>query len=420
MARNHASRVGDRGNRDHAGRDFRIALVHKPGKTKEKIMIEKNNKDLPATTESQDIFERFDAIDDKIIIQELENQVVDDWVYHFIVEGKDVWGLGKVGVDACTRKMGEKGVALREDYVNYGVDPTHPEYVLFTASVSKHVVGKGGAEATVESAIGTKRQWIMLRRKIQGVYKIVANKFWFEQGSIKALRNAKSRLIPEDIKTKIITYAKTHKKVKEIEPPAKKKEADNGGPGKEESRTIPITRKDETIMHTKFEALERFKEAKAQLGTQLYYKVLGEHGYEKSNQIPDKDIPKIYYALLETHESIKKKAKVATGKKETPEKEEPAEKKKPAVFPDDEGKELELKPDTEEEVQPEMPTQAEIMELTKLEVTLVDKHDFTPDQVIGKIIEKFGGDKTTKLTKEQNREAIEYFKDAIEQLNKGK
>ena len=29
----------------------------------------------------------------------------------------------------------------------------------------------------------------------------------------------------------------------------------------------------------------------------------------------------------------------------------------------------------------------------------------------------FGGDKTTKLTKEQNKEAIEYFKDAIEKLN---
>jgi hypothetical protein len=173
-------------------------------------------------------------------------------------------------------------------------------------------------------------------------------------------------------------------------------------------------------MHTKFEALERFKEAKAQLGTQLYYKVLGEHGYEKSNQIPDKDIPTIYYALLETHESVKKQTKVATGKKETPEKEKPTEKKKPAVFPGDEEKELELKPETEEKVQPEMPTQAEIMELTKLEVILVDKHDFTPDQVIGKLIEMFGGDKMTKLTKEQNKEAIEWFKDAIEQLNKAK
>jgi hypothetical protein len=189
-------------------------------------MVKKDNQDLPATTESQDIFERFDEIDDKVILKELENQVVDDWVYHFVVEGHHIWGLGKVGIDACTRKMGEKGVALREDYVNYGVDPTNPEYVLFTASVSKHVVGKAGAEATIESAIGTKRQWTILRRKIQGEYKLVPNKFWFEQGSQKALRNAKARLIPDEIKTKVIEFAKTHKKVKEIDAPVAQKRPD--------------------------------------------------------------------------------------------------------------------------------------------------------------------------------------------------
>ena len=284
--------------------------------------------------------------------------------------------------------MGKKGIALREDSVDFVLDPTHPEFVLFTAKVSKHVVDEKGNEATVESAIGTKRQWIMLRRRgtAEGERKIVEYKVWFEQGSQKALRNAKARLIPDDIKAKILAFAQKKGKVREIEPSAKKKEGDNGSPGKEEFRTIPITRKDETVMHTKFEALERFKEAKAQLGTQLYYKVLGEHGYEKSNEIPDKDIPKIYYALLETHEGIKKQTKKPAEKEETPEKEKPAEKKKPAVFPGDEEKELELKPETEEKVQPEMPTQAEIMELSKLEVILVDKHDFTPDQVIGKII----------------------------------
>ena len=377
--------------------------------------------------ESEDIFQRFDELDDKVIIAELQNRIVEDWVYHFVQDGKDIWGIGKAGIDGCVVEMGKKGLALREDSIDFIVDPTHPEFMLFTAKVSKHVVGKGGGEAMVESAIGTKRQWIMLRRKIQGEYKIVANKFWFEQGTMKALRNAKSRLIPDDIKTKIIAFAKTHKKVKEIEPPAKKKEEDNGiadlasqGPGREDFKTIPITIKNKTTMYTKFEMLERFGEAKLQLGGQLYYKVLGEHGYEKSNQIPDKDIPKIYYAMLETHEGIKKQTKKPAEEEEASEKEKPAEKKKPAVFPDDEEKELELKPETEEKVQLEMPTQAEIMELTKLEVTLVDKHDFTPDQVIGKIIIMFGGDKTTKLTKEQNREAIEYFKDAIEQLNKGK
>jgi len=388
-------------------------------------MVKEKNENLPATIESQDIFARFEELDDKLILKELENQVVDSWVYHFTQDGHEIWGLGKVGIDACAKEMGTKGVALREDSIDFVIDPTHPEFMLFTAKVSKHVVAKGGAEAMVESAIGTKRQWIMLKRRSDG--KLVPNKFWFEQGSIKALRNAKSRLIPDDIKTKIISFAKTHKKVKEIDAPAKKKETDNGiadlaseGPGKEEFKTISITIKGKTTKYSKFEMLDRFKEAKAQLGTQPYYKVLGEHGYSKSNEIPDKDIPKIYYAMLETHEAITKQAKKATEKKEDPEKEKPAEEKKPAVFPGDEEKKPETAPEETEEMKPEMPTQAEIMELTKLEVILVDKHDFSPDQVIGKIIKMFGGDKTTKLTKEQNREAIEYFKGAIEELNKAK
>lgn len=379
--------------------------------------MDKNKKENGlAIVESQDIFERFEQLDDKIIIQLLEDQVAEAWVYHFKQEGKHIWGIGKAGIDGCAKEMGKKGIALREDSVDFMIDPTHPEFVLFTAKVSKHVVDEKGNEATVESAIGTKRQWIMLKRR-DG--KLTSNKFWFEQGSQKALRNAKARLIPDEIKAKILAFAQKKGKVREIEAPARKKEEDNGiaglasqGPGKEEFRTIPISWKGKTFMHTKFEALDRFKEAKNKLGKELYYKILGENGYEKSNQIPDKDIPKIYYALLEAHEGIKSQVKKRAEK-------EP-EDKKPAVFPGDEEKEPETEPEVTEEIQPEMPTQAEIMELTKLEVILVDKHDFTPDQVIGKIIEMFGGDKTTKLTKEQNREAIEWFKDAIEQLNKAK
>ena len=326
-------------------------------------MAKENNKTLPATIESQDIFERFEQLDDKVIIQLLENQVVEDWVYHFVQDGHHIWGIGKAGIDGCAKEMGKKGIALREDPPDFRIDPTHPEFVLFTAKVTKHVVDEKGNEAMVESAIGTKRQWIMLKRKSDG--KIVSNKFWFEQGSQKALRNAKARLIPDDIKAKILAFAQKKGKVREIEAPAKKKEGDNGiadlssqGPGKEEFRTIPITRKGKTLMHTKFEALDRFKEAKEALGTQLYYKVLGENGYEKSNQIPDKDIPKIYYALLEAHEGIKGQVKKGTGKEKEP------KNKKPAVFPGDEEKEPETEPEVTKEIQPEMPTEAEIMELS--------------------------------------------------------
>lgn len=293
-------------------------------------MAKETNKNLSVIKESQDIFEKFEQLDDKIIIAELENQVVDDWVYHFVQDGKDIWGIGKAGIDGCTKEMGRKGIALREDSVIFTVDPTHPEYVLFTACVSKHYVDKSG-EAKVESAIGTKRQWIMLRRKIEGEYKIVPNKFWFEQGSIKALRNAKSRLIPDDIKAKIITFAKTHKKVKKIEAPTVKKP--------EEAK--PLTK----------------------------------------NKPPLSEAP---------------------------------------AFPDDREKSLGFPPEEEEKKQAEMPLQKDIMALTGLEATLVDKYGFTPDQIIEKLEEKYGEANLSKLTKEQTKEATEYFKETIEYLNKNK
>ena len=87
-------------------------------------MVKKDNTDLPAIMESQDIFERFEQLDDKVIIQLLEDQVAEAWVYHFKQEGKDIWGIGKAGIDGCAKEMGKKGIALREDSVDFVIDPT--------------------------------------------------------------------------------------------------------------------------------------------------------------------------------------------------------------------------------------------------------------------------------------------------------
>lgn len=76
-----------------------------------------------------------------------------------------------------------------------------------------------------------------------------------------------------------------------------------------EFRTIPITVNKKTVMHTKFEALNRFGKAKEELGEILYYKILGEYGYVKSNEIPPKDVPKVYYAMEAKWKEIKEQAK---------------------------------------------------------------------------------------------------------------
>lgn len=165
---------------------------------------EDNQEALATIQQDADIFRKFDEMDDKLILKEMENQVIEEWVYHFRMKGKDIFGISKAGVDACQNELSKKGIALREISLDFRVDPTNERFVLFTAKVQKALVDKDGREAEVDSMIGTKRQDTM--RKEYG--NLVENPFWYEQGSIKALRNAKLRMIPEEIKTKIIEFAK--------------------------------------------------------------------------------------------------------------------------------------------------------------------------------------------------------------------
>jgi hypothetical protein len=184
-------------------------------------MAEKKNDQITTIQDDAlDIFAKFDQLDDQAVIKEIEGRVVDAWVYHFPMDGKDIWGIGKEGVDQCALHLSKKGYALREENVWFEPDPKNGEYVIFFAKVNLVLVDKGGNEARVESTIGTKRQWTLkkIKQKNPPYYKIVQNQFWAEQGAIKALRNAKLRLIPEEIKAKVIANAKKLKKVVEVEP----------------------------------------------------------------------------------------------------------------------------------------------------------------------------------------------------------
>lgn len=209
--------------------------------------------------ESQDVFELFDKLDDEVIIAELEHKVIDTWVYHFPQEGKDIWGIGKAGIDGSSDMLGKKGIALREDFVKCEQDPTNPEFMLFNASASKYLISSDGAtEVKVNSAIGTKRQWTMIRRKSDG--HLMINKFWYEQGSMKALRNAKARLIDDKVKAMIIAYAKQHKKVKTVEMPTAKKQPEKKTEVKEKENKSPEIKQEKSSGQKKLWAGEQEEE----------------------------------------------------------------------------------------------------------------------------------------------------------------
>ncbi len=211
-----------------------------------------------------------------------------------------------------------------------------------------------------------------------------------------------------------------------------------GPPDKENQfRTIPIKIGSKTYLHTKYEVLDRFKAAKSKLGKELYYKILGENGYEKSDQIPKGDIQKLYDAMVEAYKAMK----VPAPKKEE-EEPKPEPEKKATIEPEivkDEPKEPSLdfstnevekeggaefppleKKEKEDSIEEEKPLQRELMSLAGLETMLIDKHGFTMEQILGRFKEMFGEDAVIKLTRKQVQEGIKHFEDVMRQLNKVK
>lgn len=78
---------------------------------------------------------------------------------------------------------------------------------------------------------------------------------------------------------------------------------------------------------TKFEILKYFQEAKKNLGSTIYYTILGEFGFEKSNQIPMEKNQEIFDKMVDTWKNLEvdRKAKKVEDQKEKEKKEEKVE-----------------------------------------------------------------------------------------------
>lgn len=161
-----------------------------------------------------DPFAAMDRLDDEAILAELEGRVMKALVYSFNQGGQTVTGLSKAGVDATVREMAKQHEVIRElecIFQDFGND------ALFTAKAGRYAVkfdseqGKA-VEVLLDTRIGTKRQ----PKKMPNGRD---NPFWFEQGSMKALRNANMRLLREDLKQAIIARAMAEEGgVREVRP----------------------------------------------------------------------------------------------------------------------------------------------------------------------------------------------------------
>lgn len=154
------------------------------------------------------VFLAFDRLDDMQIVAEMKGACLEQYVYRFSEGGQTVVGLSKKGTDDATRLMAVRfGEALRE--LDCEIEAQDENDAFIRARVSRVVIKEDGSEFTADTAFGHKRQskWINLRN---GNRK--PNLFWYEQGTAKALRNARQRMMPEPIKQQIIQeYVKAGK-----------------------------------------------------------------------------------------------------------------------------------------------------------------------------------------------------------------
>lgn len=160
-----------------------------------------------------DPFLAMDRLDDQAIIAELQGQTVKALVYEFKQNGQLVTGLSKAGVDAVVREMAKQGEVLREMELN--VLETPDEFVA-QVKAGRYVIQTNQQTGEVKETLldvvfGVKRQ---PKKHPSGT----PNPFAYEQAVSKAARNAKMRLLREDLKQTIIALARKEGRVKEVKP----------------------------------------------------------------------------------------------------------------------------------------------------------------------------------------------------------
>ena len=232
-------------------------------------------------------FRLMDALDDQLIISELEGRMPEVLTYHFTDKGQEVWGLSKAGVDEATGELAKQGEVIRELELNFTDGEAE---AFFTVRAGRFVISKEGKEILLDTKFGAKRQ---PKKTSKGN----DNSFWYEQGCIKACRNASMRLIPKTIVQAVIDHAKSKGKVKEV------KAEENG-----KEQTTPKT--------TKFDFLKKMVDAKKALGANKYYEILMRFEHIHSNEVTDEGMQEeIYKEMKDAYkEAEKNKTKEAKEK----------------------------------------------------------------------------------------------------------
>lgn len=174
-------------------------------------------------------FEVMERVEDEAVIQELRGEVIETLVYEFTDrDGRRVVGLSKAGVDRVASEMAMKGEVLRE--LDFELIPD-ADSVTAVVKAGRFAVSQDGREILLETVFGTKRQPRKREIYVRGkdgkpvikngepVKRLEEDPFVVEVAMVKAGRNAKRRLMPESLITKVIDMARKEGKVRKLGPP---------------------------------------------------------------------------------------------------------------------------------------------------------------------------------------------------------
>ena len=186
-------------------------------------MTTQQDEQISTTVMPWEPFSLMEQLDDEAILAELRGGMLSTYVYSFQQDGHEVTGLSKTGVDAAVSQMALKGEVIREEEVKVEWGPDRKD-VFVIVKAQRYLVSRDGREILLQSAMGAKRQPVYMKvherdrfnRPIANKWTEAEDPFFFEKAIAKAARNAKRRLIPEDLIVKIVQEAAAQGKTKKV------------------------------------------------------------------------------------------------------------------------------------------------------------------------------------------------------------
>jgi len=162
-----------------------------------------------------------DLEDENQILAEMRGEVMNAFVYSYPDKktGREVTGLSKVGVDNVCRESANKGEVFR--VIGDPVIRDSEDAIEVVIKVGRFAVNPKGTEIMLDTTYGAKRQ---PKQKKSRDGKLSFDPFFFETAMSKAERNAKRKLLPENLIIEMIKKYRAEGKVKRLSPQERQQE----------------------------------------------------------------------------------------------------------------------------------------------------------------------------------------------------